>query len=105
MSSVTVKNVGLAFRMLSRAGALVYTELVILHEAYPWRLFLLVKHPHMAAQFKKEIESASCMLDAWTAELVHDHDLEDPDTRMILFVMASFCREDDFGLEGAARLV
>ena len=94
MSSVTVKNVGLAFRMLSRAGALVYTELVILHEAYPWRLFLLVKHPHMAAQFKKEIESASCMLDAWTAEFVHDHDLEDPDTRMILFVIVILLHTD-----------
>lgn len=87
--SLVAQKVGLAHRMLSRAGALVYKDLQLLHERFPFKLFLLIKHPGLGKSLKQE---AACSMDPFTLDFVGKYDLEDPCTRHVLLLLAMMMR-------------
>eukprot|EP00971_Amphidinium_carterae_P346553 6488092-Amphidinium_carterae.1 len=60
----------LAFKLLSRQGALVYDGLTVVHRKYPIALFKLLQHPEQASVMFEEASAKPCMLDSWTAQMV-----------------------------------
>lgn len=85
----TAKQIGLAFRMVSRAGGLLHRELRFTHDRFPFKLFLLIKNPEMAKAMKDERSCSRC---SFTKEFMAKYDLEDPAVRYILLLMAKMLR-------------
>ena len=84
--------IGLAFRMCSRAGGLIHRELQFLHERFPFKLFLVLKSPEspgLAKQLKQEKPCSRC---PFTEEFMAKHDLEKPETRFMLLLIAKLVR-------------
>lgn len=81
----TAAGVGLAFKIVSRAGALVNREMSVLHKKSPFLLFLLVRHPHFAAELAKVPE---CMLCHFAKELKSKHEFNSQEFRFIMLMLA-----------------
>ncbi|CAK0879157.1 unnamed protein product [Prorocentrum cordatum] len=87
----TEQTNALAFKMLSRAGCLV-AELVRELQKYPYRLFLVLHHPHMAATIESESER---VLGKFTKQFLQDNpDLSADDARMRLLSIAAMAKLD-----------
>ena len=63
----TVGNVSNAFKMVSRAGALVHGDLEVPHTRYPFRLFLTCNHPQLEARL---LSDPVCMRCPWTCKFL-----------------------------------
>eukprot|EP00971_Amphidinium_carterae_P118506 2347774-Amphidinium_carterae.1 len=74
--SVSVAFRSMLFKLLARQGSLVQQLVVAMHKRYPYRLFLLLRHPEMRQHL---LSDAPCLLDPWSAEVRRLHPTLDSD--------------------------
>lgn len=85
-NALTAEMVGLAHRMISRAGGLVHKELAFLHRRFPYCLFLVVKHPQTAIEIKNR---PRCLRDEFSDSFMQRYDIESLRARLMLMLVAS----------------
>lgn len=83
-ASVVAEKVGLAFRMVSRAGCLINMEYVFKHSRFPFALFIVVKNPHMAPTIK---DLPQCLRCPFSAEFMSSWDIEEERARCMLLLI------------------
>jgi hypothetical protein len=75
-NAMTVRGRAYAFRITSRAGALLHRLLIHRHRQYPWVALRLPWEPSLAAGILFDAQNAVCKggyCDAWTKDLVAEY--------------------------------
>eukprot|EP00971_Amphidinium_carterae_P323340 6425933-Amphidinium_carterae.7 len=72
----------LCFQVLSKQGALVYQELVVRHQAFPYVVFRLLHHPEEAVSLSQR---PRCLMDKWSQNLLDKYPgFTHPDLQAVL---------------------
>eukprot|EP00971_Amphidinium_carterae_P340806 6479288-Amphidinium_carterae.1 len=61
----------LAFQVLSRQAALIYSGLMLPHKRFPIVLFKCLHEPQLGPSLYVQAQKCGCILDPWTCELMH----------------------------------
>ena len=86
---VTVAFRAQCFRVLSRAGCMIYTELSLPHQAFPTCLFQLLSNPALGDVLAAESE---CLMCDWSRELLHKYPrFQGEELQAILYPHAQLC--------------